>query len=600
MYLMYSQAVRPSEEYRQRLTDREFRAAHQEKIHVRVGNLRLLVAFVAVSLAWLAFAHHRLSAWWLTFPLTAFTALALYHSRVLAARDRAIRARSLYEKGLARIENRWAGSGQTGERFSDPHHEYAADLDLFGKGGLFELLSTARTRMGEEMLANWLLSPSTLEQIRMRHAAIHELRDQLDLREDLAVLGKDSGIGVYPDVLSRWAERPNQLKSLWFEWLAAGLSGLAIAGLIVWSYWKFAAPLVLVLLMEATLAYWLRKPIEEILHGSEHAFRDLSLLSELMARIERHRFATPYLQSLQQKLSSGKVASSRVIRRLSTITNCSESRHNLMVRSLDIPLMYSVQLAFVAERWRRAHGQAIRSWLKVIGEMEALIVLATYSYEHPADPFPEFSEGSGRFEATELGHPLIPEGTCVRNSVSLNEAMRTLIVSGSNMSGKSTLLRAVGVNAVLAMAGAPIRAQRLKMTPLHVGASIRINDSLQDGSSRFYAEITRLRRLFDLAGHDPPLLFLLDELLQGTNSRDRMIGAEGIIRALLNRGAIGLLSTHDLALTEMSGRVANHLHNVHFQEEFENGRMHFDYKLRQGVVTNSNGLALMRSIGLDV
>jgi len=168
------------------------------------------------------------------------------------------------------------------------------------------------------------------------------------------------------------------------------------------------------------------------------------------------------------------------------------------------------------------------------------------------------------------------------------------------MSGKSTLLRTVGINAVLAMAGAPVRAQRLRLTPLHVGASIRVNDSLQEGSSRFYAEITRLRKLFDLASGDPPLLFLLDEFLQGTNSNDRRIGAEGMVRALLKRRAIGLVSTHDLALAEIGGSLNGHLHNVHFQEKFENGRMHFDYKLRAGVVTKSNGLALMTSIGLDV
>jgi DNA mismatch repair ATPase MutS len=168
------------------------------------------------------------------------------------------------------------------------------------------------------------------------------------------------------------------------------------------------------------------------------------------------------------------------------------------------------------------------------------------------------------------------------------------------MSGKSTLLRAVGMNVVLAMAGAPVRARRLRLTPLHVGASIRVNDSLQEGSSRFYAEITRLRQILDLAGGNLPLLFLLDELLQGTNSKDRRIGAEGVVRALVKRGAIGLVSTHDLALTDIGGSIEGHLHNVHFQDELENGKMTFDYKLREGVVTKSNGLELMRSIGLDV
>jgi DNA mismatch repair ATPase MutS len=189
---------------------------------------------------------------------------------------------------------------------------------------------------------------------------------------------------------------------------------------------------------------------------------------------------------------------------------------------------------------------------------------------------------------------------CVRNHLSINVPTRVLLVSGSNMSGKSTLLRAVGVNVVLAMAGGPVRASRLRLTPLQVGASIRISDSLQEGSSRFYAEITRLRQIVDCARGNPPLLFLLDELLQGTNSKDRRIGAEGIVRALVDRGAIGLVSTHDLALTDMSGPLEGHLRNVHFQDELANGRMTFDYTLRDGVVTKSNGLELMRSIGLDV
>jgi DNA mismatch repair ATPase MutS len=236
----------------------------------------------------------------------------------------------------------------------------------------------------------------------------------------------------------------------------------------------------------------------------------------------------------------------------------------------------------------------------VVGEIEALLCLATYSHEHPDDPFPEFVQGPACFDATEIGHPLIPAGICVRNDVRLSDGRQVFLVSGSNMSGKSTLLRMVGINAVLAMAGAPVRAKRLRLTPLHVGASIRVNDSLQEGSSRFYAEITRLRKLFDFTSADPPLLFLLDELLQGTNSNDRRIGAEGIVRALLNRGAIGLVTTHDLALVDIGDALNGHLYNVHFQEDFENGKMHFDYKLQEGVVTKSNGLALMRSIGLDV
>jgi DNA mismatch repair ATPase MutS len=235
-----------------------------------------------------------------------------------------------------------------------------------------------------------------------------------------------------------------------------------------------------------------------------------------------------------------------------------------------------------------------------MGEFEAHLCLAAYSYEHPDDPFPQFVQGPALFQGTALGHPLIPAARRVNNDVNIAGQTRVLLISGSNMSGKSTLLRTVGINTVLAMAGAPVKAAQLQLTPLQIGASIRINDSLHEGSSRFYAEITRLRQLFDLTGRNPDLLFLLDELLQGTNSRDRHLGAAGVVRALLARGAAGLISTHDLALTDILGPEDHSLRNMHFQDELDNGRMTFDFKLRDGVVTKSNAVELMRSIGLEV
>jgi hypothetical protein len=591
--------VSPSQEYAQRLKSRESRVAHYERIHIRLGNVRLLLAFLVLVLAWASFRGHSLSPWWIAAPGVAFVGIAAYHSRILRARELAERAVTFYKNGLARIEDRWADLGETGERFDDPHHVYAADLDLFGKGSLFQLLSTARTRMGEDTLANWLLSPSPLERIPERHAAVSELRDQLDLREELAVLGEDVGVGVHPDALLTWAESPHPMKPLWIRAVAPWLAASALLAAAVWAYWGMATPLVVIVLIEAVLTYRLKAALEEVLHGTEHAFHDLDLLSGVLTRLEANTFRAPRLQTLQKQLSSSDLPSSEAIARLRTLVDLINSRHNTFLRIIDAPLMYSVQLAFAADRWRQAHGKVLRLWVTAIGEMEALLSLATYSFEHPADPFPEFDQGPVCFEGEELGHPLVSAAVLIRNNLSISGETRVLLVSGSNMSGKSTLLRAVGMNVVLAMAGAPVRARRLRLAPLQVGASIRINDSLREGSSRFYAEITRLRQIFDLAGGGPPLLFLLDELLQGTNSKDRRIGAEGMVRALVNRGAIGIVSTHDLALTDIGGSDG-HLHNVHFQDEFENGKITFDYKLRDGVVSKSNGLELMRSIGLEV
>ncbi len=589
-----------SDEYARRLAAREQRVAEHEKIHIHLGNARLALAILAVLVVWLSLGRHMFSLWWLAVPVVAFIGIAAYHARVLRDRDMAQRAVAFYQNGMARLEDRWQNIGQTGARFDDPHHVYASDLDLFGDGSLFQLMSTARTRLGEERLAAWLLSPAPVEQIRQRHTSVRELRDELDLREDLAALGEDAGVGVHPESLLKWAEEPRQLNAAWVPYVAPVLAAFAMAAAFVWGYWGIATPFLLVVVVEGLVVYSFRKPMDAVLEETEHAFHDLDLLSGVMARFEAHQFKSEPLQHLQRQLSSHEVRGSQAIAKLRSLVDLINSRHNLFLKAIDVPLMYSVQVAYAAERWRQAHGKALRVWLEAIGEIEALLSLAAYSYEHPDDPFPDFADGVASFTAESIGHPLIPAGLCVRNDVAITGNDRVLLVSGSNMSGKSTLLRSVGMNVILAMAGAPVRARRLLLTPLQVGASIRINDSLREGSSRFYAEIKRLRSIFDYAGGTLALLFLLDELLQGTNSRDRRIGAEGVVHALVKRGAIGLVSTHDLSLTEIDATLDGHLHNVHFQDDIEAGAMKFNYKLQDGIVTKSNGLELMRIIGLEV
>jgi DNA mismatch repair ATPase MutS len=238
--------------------------------------------------------------------------------------------------------------------------------------------------------------------------------------------------------------------------------------------------------------------------------------------------------------------------------------------------------------------------LRIVGEFEALGSLAAYHYEHRDDVWPEIVEGTALFEARSLGHPLLPRARMIRNDVSLSAATPLVIVSGSNMSGKSTLLRTVGINTVMALAGAPVRAESLRLSPLAVGATLRIQDSLQEGRSRFYAEITRIRALADVAAGPLPLLFLLDELFHGTNSHDRMAGAAGVLRSLVDRGAVGLITTHDLALTSIAAGLGPRAVNVHFEDHFEAGQIQFDYRVKPGPVTRSNAMALMRAVGLDI
>jgi len=294
------------------------------------------------------------------------------------------------------------------------------------------------------------------------------------------------------------------------------------------------------------------------------------------------------------------VTASHRIAKLARLVHLVDTMKNQLFAPLGAILLWSTQLAFAIESWRASSGRAIADWLAAVGGFEALCALAAYSYENPGDPFPELEADGPLFVAEGVGHPLIAPGRCVSNDLSLGGPLRMLVVSGSNMSGKSTLLRTVGINAVLALAGAPVRADRLRISPMAIGATLRIQDSLQAGRSRFFAEITRLRQLVDLAKGPLPLLFLLDEILNGTNSHDRRVGAESLLRGLVGLGAVGLVTTHDLALAEIADRIEAGAANVHFADHFEDGTMHFDHRMRPGVVRHSNALALMRAVGLDV
>jgi MutS domain V len=590
----------PHQEYARRLQDRR---AHQDRFagYERIlGNGRVLVFLAGLALAYLAFGPPELlSAWWLLIPLSIFSVLLVWHERVTRNLLRASRSVAFYERGLARLENRWRGTGQPGLRFQDEKHPYAADLELFGPGSLFELLCTARTRTGEDTLAAWLKGPARPDEVRARQTAVAELRPLLDLREDLALLGSDIPIGVDFDALARWGADPPILVAPLLRLAALVLAILGLVTLIGWLAWDIGpSPLLAVLLLEGGLALLLRDRVARVVGTVEKRGRDLALLAGVLARLERESFTCPRLRDLRAALDTTGTVPSQRIAQLSNLIDLLNSRRNMLFAPFALLTMWTTQMAHAVERWRLRTGPAIRGWLETVGQFEALCSLAAYAYENPADTFPEIVEGDALFDGAALGHPLLPG--CIRNDLSLGGNLRVLIVSGSNMSGKSTMLRTVGVNIVLALAGSPVRATRLRLSPLMVGATLRIQDSLQEGRSRFYTELLRVRQVVELSGKEPPLFFLLDEIFHGTNSHDRRIGAEAVVRGLVERGAIGLVTTHDLTLTHITETLASRSENVHFADHLEDGRMVFDYKMQPGVVQHSNALALMRAVGLEV
>jgi hypothetical protein len=586
------------QEYSRRLQQREATAAQLQRKHLWLGNIRVAVFVGILVQCWITGKTGSPTVYWLLAPIALFIGLVTAHRKVVRAMTLARRAVAVYGRGIARIEDRWTGAGETGAEFKDPLHLYAEDLDILGDGSLFQLLSTGRTNMGKRCLADWLLTHADVERIRERQSAVAELKTKLDLREDLAVTGESERIGAKPEPLIAWAQEESGLKD--GQWWAAGLAALNLAALVV-GFKLLWAPFVLLLVVNGAIMYRARHRLEKLFAGVGETHKDLDSLASLLHRMEEEKFTSPMLQQLQSRLLTHGQPPSACIARLDTLADLDDSRHNWFVRLLDIPLLYSMQLAFALERWRRVYGSGIAAWLDVVGEIEALASIAAYAYEHADDPFPEFAPANATpcYDGDALGHPLLPADQCVRNNITLGGNSQVLLVSGSNMSGKSTYLRVAGINAVLAMMGAPVRARRLRLSLLAVGASMRVSDSLQKGISHFYAEIKRLRQVVDLSAAEPAL-FLLDEVLQGTNSDDRRVGTEGVLRTLIHNGALGMVTTHDLALTSLEKVFPERIRNAHFQERFEDDRLSFDYCLRPGVVTTSNGVELMKSIGLDV
>jgi hypothetical protein len=594
--------LEPKQEYTKRLEKFLKTIAEKDRVHLRVGYAKLAVIAAGLLLLWGVLRTQFVTAYWLIAPVAAYLLLTILHGRVLQAKRRAETAADFYRKGVARIEDRWAGSGQTGERFRDANHVYAEDLDLFGRGCLFELLSTARLPMGESRLANWLCEGAEVGAILERQKLIEELREKLDLREDLAVTGEDLRARLNPESLIDWAEGKSILPSGVWRGVMVLLAMGAAAGIVYYVETAILWPLLSVMAIEAVVLAWLRRRAHTVIEGVDCNAEGLLLFSEILERLEREPFVAPRLREFAVELKQGNEPASRAIRKFARLVYWIDASDGVLAKMSELPFLYSVQVGMAAEAWRRKWGAKMRRWAELTGEMEALLSLAAYSYEHPADPFPEFvdaDEGVGFFEGEELGHPLIAAEKCVRNSVRLDAKTRVLLVSGSNMSGKSTFLRVAGINTVLAMAGAPIRGKRLRLTALRIGTRIRSTDSLQEGRSSFYTEILHIRKVFDGANGIVPLVFLFDELLEGTNSKDRRIGAEGLIQGLLKRRAIGIVTTHDLALTEIAPAVGSVLRNMHFEDQVADGKMRFDYRLREGVVEKSNALELMRLIGLE-
>lgn len=573
-----------------------------------IGTVRLALVASALVLVGITVWGHvgRWAVGALGLDVVVFAVLVVVHARVIDRRERAAAALRFHERGLARMDHAWERLPATSERFRTADHPFTADLDVFGRGSIMQLVDASETLFGEERLARLLSleDPGVWpDEVAARQAAVRDLAGRSAFREALAAAG-----GVLADekpdpaALLGWAEArdtlPPWLHALGFVAPASLLAIFALGPVIAVP--SGAAWLATVAVIG--LGLWVGVRLSPLLSAASAKEQAVSRWRGMIAAIEREPFEAPLLVKLRESLVADGRKASEEIASLARIVGFADARRNEVFRLLIGPIvMWDVHCAAALLRWRGRAGPHVRGWLDALGQVEALASLGGFAFEHPAFAWPELS-AEPKLEARALGHPLVADDRRVDNDVALPGAGRALVVTGSNMSGKSTLLRALGVNTVLAIAGAPVCARSARLGALRVATSMRIEDSLEQGVSHFYAELRRLKCVIDLARSPgrAPVLFLLDEILHGTNSRERVLGACAVVRELVERGALGAVSTHDLGITALGEQLGGKVQNVHFEEQVADGQMTFDYVLRPGIVQSSNALRLMRAVGIDV
>jgi hypothetical protein len=596
--------------------------AESERLGARsrlVGNFRgLCFGSAAISgIAAISGADPALCGPLALLLLGAFFVLVVVHGKVIDAFDLAERWVDVNRDAQSRLEHRWDGLPDIGEGLATANHPYASDLDLFGRGSLFQRLSVARTRFGRERLAELLCSPATLSEVQRRQSAVRALSEQLELRQSfeahaLGMVGSHRPRAGAPRVRSApnpapllaWAESEpalhEDLLSVWGSRLLPPLTAAAAIG--AFGFGMSALPVALGLLLQLVVIVRSQREINRVFQAVSVTEGAFLRYGALLSLLEHAEVDDPLLRELKDRLNTKSgTPPSQSMARVRSLVGWFDLRHNGLVHPIvNWLLLWDLHCALALERWQRDTGKRLRDWFEVIGWFEALSSLASFAADEPGICYPELREGSAVFRAKGLCHPLIDATRRVANDVELNGPGSALLVTGSNMSGKSTLLRAMGVSTVLALTGAPVVARRLELSLVEVATSIRVADSLEHGVSHFYAEITKLKAVVDRARERGPVLFLLDEILHGTNSRERQVGARWVLAELLKLGALGALSTHDEELCRLPPELMQQVALVHLRESVENGRMTFDYLVYPGPVTAGNALRLMRQVGLDV
>ncbi len=502
-----------------------------------------------------------------------------------------------------------------GNELAPPKHAYAGDLDLFGKASLFQFLHRTTSEEAHQTLAAWLLHPASNDTILQRQQAAKNLAALPEWSLHFEAYGHQQPITIATrNRIFNWSNSSSVYfpktfwKALRFVWPALALS-LLLFHMLDYIPSTIFYPVILLLM---GIAFYISKGISPIYKQLDAVLPSLTSLSNAIQWVENAPFDAAHLKKLQDSINphstnhterkaENSQKASTSIRQLRQILDRFDYRLNPLVYiPLNTLLLWDLQQVWALEKWKRDFQSSLQQWFHSLAELEALNSLGRFSFNHPGYIFPELSNTAGEWTATALGHPLIPEGKCITNDYSTTGRPAIALITGSNMAGKSTFLRSIGINQVLAMAGAPVFATSLRTSNMRIMSSMRIADNLEENTSTFYAELSKLKAIIEEVNAGEPVFLLLDEILRGTNSQDRQTGSRALIRQLVRQNAAGLLATHDIALTELQLEYPQAITNYHFDVSVDNEELFFDYKLKTGICTSMNASILMKKIGIEI
>ncbi len=592
----------PQETYLKRLERMEKLARRQGKTANRFSNLRLITFVTSLVSALLLYRYSpAFASTVLVAGLAGFIYFVRSHHSVLASKKLSSALQEINRDGLQRQSGDWTTFADTGEEFRDQHHPYSGDLDIFGKGSLFQLINVTQTYLGREKLKQLLVAPAK-DDILRRQEAVAEISRLVSWRQRLTAEGRIvAGKLRDPEPLFNWArEKNNFYRRTWVKYLFHALP-VCTCLLILAHFWP-GIPLwipVLALTVQFILLTLKGKDRSQAFNTVYSLESSLKIYANILRLVENKRFHSQLLCDLQAGLTNKRQQTAyRQVQKLSKLVDSLGNRNNAMFFFINILTLWDYHCMIALEEWREESGRLLGGWLTAVGEVEAMASLALLKYDNPEWTFPEVSEEPPLFSASALGHPLLTRGR-VANDLRVGASSGILLITGSNMSGKSTLLRTAGINLVLAYAGGPVCAQKLRCSLMNLYTCMRVSDNLEQNVSSFYAELLRIKTIVQAAKTEQQVFFLLDEIFKGTNSEDRHAGAKLLIRQLAKQGALGLVSTHDLELGALEKDSGGKIRNYHFREYYRNNEIHFDYKLRPGLSTTRNALYLIKLAGIE-